>query len=78
MLRRLHACVSHGKWCLSLSMLLFTLVQTCDTDLDEEVSKVEELALFFVWTGTAGDENAQFYVCCEQSVLIESKTVTLI
>ena len=28
-----------------------------------------------MWTGTAGDKNAQFYVCCEQSVLIESKNV---
>lgn len=34
-----------------------------------------ESAPFLVWTGTAGDENAQFYVCCEQSVLTESKNV---
>ena len=43
--------------------------------LDTEVSKIEQSAPFLVWTGTAGDENAQFYVCCEQSVLTESKTV---
>ena len=43
--------------------------------MDTEVSKIEESALFLVWTGRAGDENAQFYVCCEQSVLTESKDV---
>ena len=47
----------------------------CDIDLDTEVSKIEQSAPFLVWTGTAEDENAQFYVCCEQSVLTESKTV---
>ena len=46
-----------------------------DIDLDTEVSKIEKSAPFLVWTGTAGDENAEFYVCCEQSVLTESKTV---
>ena len=25
--------------------------------------------------GMPGDDNAQFFVCCEQSVLVESKTV---
>ena len=25
--------------------------------------------------GAAGDETVQYYVCCEQSVLLESKTV---
>ena len=32
-------------------------------------------APFLTFTGAAGDETAQYYVCCEQSVLLESKTV---
>lgn len=43
--------------------------------MDGEVSKIEQSAPFVVWTGTVGDENAQFYICCEQSILLESKTV---
>jgi len=48
---------------------------TCDIDVDHEVTSIEQSAPFLVFTGLAGTETAQFFVCCEQSVLLESKTV---
>ena len=42
--------------------------------LDHEVSKIEQLAPFLVFTGVAGDENACTVTCCELSLLDDSKT----
>ena len=39
------------------------------------MADIQQSALFLVIIGVPGDEHAQFYVCCEQSVLLESKTV---
>ena len=36
---------------------------------------VEQSAPFLMFIGAPGDETAQYYVCCEQSVLLESKSV---
>ena len=39
------------------------------------MAEIDQSAPFLVFTGQAGDEMAQFYVCCEQGVLLEAKTV---
>ena len=39
-----------------LLVLLFPIAYNCD--MDHEVSKIEQLAPFLVFTGIAGDENA--------------------
>ena len=39
------------------------------------MADIQQSAPFLVIIGVPGDEHAQFYVCCEQSVLLESKTV---
>ena len=43
--------------------------------MDREVAGISQSAPFLMFTGMPGEENAQFYVCCEQSALLESKTV---
>ena len=37
--------------------------------------EIDQSAPILVFTGQAGNETAQFYVCCEQGVLLEAKTV---
>ena len=39
------------------------------------MAEIDQSAPFLVFTWRAGDETAQFYVCCEQGVLLEAKTV---
>ena len=43
-------------------------IQTSDADIDEEVKQI-------VATGQPGHENAQFFIACEQAILLESKSV---
>ncbi len=38
-----------------------------------EVEKVPQAAPYLVSTGIPGEENAQFFVACEQAILCESK-----
>ena len=39
------------------------------------MAEIDQSAPILVFTGQAGNETAQFYVCCEQGVLLEAKTV---
>ena len=39
------------------------------------MAEIDQSAPILVFTGQAGDETAQFYVCCEQGMLLEAKTV---
>lgn len=65
---------------VGVTTLLYTCIyyhglcmQTCDIDLEHEVSVIEQSAPFILITGVpAGDENCQFFVCCEQAVYLES------
>ena len=43
--------------------------------MEEELSQIEQAAPFIVITGIPGDENAQFFICGEKEVLMESKTL---
>ena len=43
-------------------------IQTSDVDIDEEVKQI-------VATGQPGHENAQFFIACEQAILLKSKSV---
>ena len=50
-------------------------MQTCDVDLEKEVSEIEQSAPFILNTGASvGDENSQFFVCCEQAIYLESNS----
>ena len=39
------------------------------------MAQIEQSAPFLTFTGEPGDENAQFFVCCEHIVIAECKTV---
>ena len=43
--------------------------------MGQEISAIEQAAPYIVITGVAGDENAQFFVCAEQTIVLESSTV---
>lgn len=48
--------------------------EACDVDLDGEVNKITQSAPYIIQTGTAGTENAQYFIACEQMILCESKS----
>ena len=50
-------------------------MQTCDIDVDGEVSKIQQSEPYLVMTGSPDDENCQFLVCCEQALYMESESV---
>ena len=50
-------------------------MQTCEIDLEAEVSQIEQAAPFIVMTGIPGDETTQFFICAEKEVVMESKTL---
>ena len=43
--------------------------------MDREVAGVEQTAPFLLITGNAGLENSQIFICCENDILMEPKTV---
>ena len=50
-------------------------MQTCDVDLEAEVSQIEQAAPFIVITGIPSDETTLFFICAEKEVVMESKTL---
>ena len=50
-------------------------LQNCDVDFDQEVAGVEQTTPFLLITGDAGLENSQIFICCENDILMESKTI---
>ena len=50
-------------------------MQTCDVDLEAEMSQIEQAAPFIVITGIPSDETTQFFICAEKEVVMESKTL---
>ena len=51
-------------------------LQTCDVDVEQEVSEIGQSAPFILITGaSAEDENIQFFVGCEQALYLESSSV---
>ena len=51
------------------------ILQNCDVDLDKEVAEIEQTAPFILITGDPGCENSQIFICCENDILMESKTI---
>ena len=49
-------------------------MQTCDIDLEAEMSKNEQFAPFTVIIGIPGDKTTQFFICAGKEVVMESKT----
>ena len=43
--------------------------------MDDEVFKIEQAAPYIVTTGIAGEEQFQIFICAEQSVILESKSM---
>ena len=57
-------------------MLSLFLYQTCDIDLEDEISKIEQSAPYILVTGVdVADENSQLFICCEQAIYLESCSV---
>lgn len=54
---------------------IISYTQTCDVDLNNEVAQIPQAAPFVTITGKPGEENAQYYVCAENGVLVESKSI---
>ena len=51
------------------------IFQDNNINLDDEVYKIQQAAPFIVTTGIAGEEQFQIFICAEQSVILESKSV---
>jgi len=47
-------------------------MQSCDINLEEEVSKLTQAAPYIVVAGDVGKENTKYFISCE-TVLVESK-----
>jgi len=47
-------------------------MQSCDINLEEEVSKLTQAATYIVVVGDVGKANTQYFISCE-TVLVESK-----
>lgn len=43
--------------------------------MEQEVTSIEQAAPYIAITGTAGDENAQFIVCSEKQIVLESSSM---
>ena len=43
--------------------------------MEQEITAIEQAALYIAITGIAGDENAQFYVYSEQKIVLESSSM---
>ena len=43
-------------------------------DVDREVQQINQSEPYVVVTGKPGCENAQFFIACEQAILLESKS----
>lgn len=56
-------------------ILLIVFFQTCDIDIDEAVSKVQQSVPYLVITGIPGDMNCQVFVGCEQEFFFECNSV---
>lgn len=56
------------------NVILSYCFQTCDVNLNQEVEKISHNSPYIVITGKPGNENAQYFVCGEKMVLIESKS----
>ena len=51
-------------------------MQTCDKDMDLEVSKIKLSAPNLIITGKPGDINCQIFVCAEQESVVESNSAS--
>ena len=51
-------------------ILLIVFLQTCDIDIDEAISKVQQSAPYLVITGIPGDVNCQVFIGCEQEIFL--------
>ena len=43
--------------------------------MEQEITAIKQAAPYIAITGIAGDENAQFYVCSEQKIVLESSSM---
>ena len=44
-------------------------MQTCDVDLEAEVSQIEQSAPFIAIIGNPGDKTTHFFICAEKEVI---------
>jgi len=51
-------------------------LQTCDKDIDNEISKIKQSAPYLVIIGVPGDINCQIFACAEQETVLECRSVS--
>ena len=51
------------------------ILQSCDIDIDSEISEVTQSEPFLLLTGQPGMENSQVFICCEGQLYLESKSI---
>ena len=75
------ACMWIAKWiCVCIYFLLYLsnvfCLQTCDKDIDNEISKIKQSAPYLVIIGVPGDINCQIFVCAEKETVLECRSVS--
>jgi len=58
-----------------LNYSLNFILQSCELDLDEEISKVEQSEPFIVATSKLDSAISQIFICCEGKMFLESKSM---
>ena len=69
-----YTCISMPTIYSVYNVILSYCFQTCDVNLNQEVEKISHNSPYIVIAGKPGNENAQYFVCGEKMVLIESKS----
>ena len=65
----------NNQYTKSLNYSLNFILQSCELDLDEEISKVEQSEPFIVVTSKLGSATSQIFICCEGEMFLESKSM---
>ena len=55
--------------------VLVIFLQSTEADIDQEVAKLDQSEPFVVVTGKPGTSTSQFYIYCESSFRVESKSL---
>ncbi|XP_065892726.1 uncharacterized protein [Dysidea avara] len=51
------------------------IIESCDVDLGDELSDIQQSEPFLVVTSKPGTETSQMFVCCEGKLFLESKCI---
>ena len=72
MYTKIYQCITTNGTANSSITYFFFVLQTCDVDVDRVASEGHSSPSILV-TGNAGEERAQYFICCEKRILLESR-----